>query len=186
MNKKNQYVVNGKISDRFGATADGEVAVYSKDKLIKQGILVGSDQAEMFIQLSRACGVANKRGCKPAEALRIFKKYVPKLIALYDLAVNGQRGAMKIANRAIESTTERSGKKWTVEEDEVLIELASRDNATPMSIATEMGRSPGAIQSRLSQLVGIGRVSQEIAGRFIGTLNGEHVAGIIDGELRKV
>ena len=53
-------------------------------------------------------------------------------------------------------------------------------------VASLFGRTPSAIASRVSYLVGIERVSQEIAGRFVGTLNGQHIHGMIDGELQKV
>lgn len=184
--KKTRGMGSDGISNTFAATDNGETTVFRKDKLIENDVIIGAEQDEMFYQLARACGAADKGGgCKPAEQLRIFRKYVPRLITLYNLAVDVQKGALKNADRAINATTERSGKRWTPEEDEVLVELASRDEESAFSIATKVGRTPGAVQSRLSQLVGIGKISQEIAGRFIGTLNGEHVVGVIDGELTK-
>lgn len=80
---------------------------------------------------------------------------------------------------------ERGGKRWSQEEDEMLIEMAARDDYTIIKLARAFGRTPGAIQSRISMLVGINKISAKVAGRFIGTLNGEHVEGDISGVLRK-
>jgi len=76
-------------------------------------------------------------------------------------------------------------KRWTQEEDEMLIEAATDGTKNIIDLANAFGRTPGAIQSRITKLVGIKRLSEEIAGRFIGTINGEFVKGDIDGTLRK-
>ena len=85
----------------------------------------------------------------------------------------------------IESQQVNQNKRWTDEEDEMLIEMACDDEVSMIDLALFFGRSPGAIQTRITNLVGVGRISQEISGRFVGSINGEHVAGVIEGELRK-
>ena len=80
---------------------------------------------------------------------------------------------------------ERGRKRWTNEEDELLIEMASYDSTTIIDLSKEFGRTPGAIQSRISKLVGIKKLSMEVAGRFIGTLNGELIEGDINGTVSK-
>lgn len=88
-------------------------------------------------------------------------------------------------HRVTENIGERGRKRWTSQDDELLIEMASHDDTTIVDLSQQFGRTPGAIQSRISKLVGIKKMSAEIAGRFIGTLNGEFVEGDIDGTVSK-
>lgn len=80
----------------------------------------------------------------------------------------------------------RNRKRWTAEEDEVLIEIASQGERTLFQLALDMARTPGAVQSRLSYLVGIRRISQQVAGRFVGYVDGEPVDAEIEGVLTSV
>jgi len=74
-------------------------------------------------------------------------------------------------------------KRWTKEADEALIEMICQgDNI--YTIATALGRSPSSIHTRTSKLVGINRISKEIAGEFMGTLNGADIKGRIEGTLK--
>lgn len=83
-------------------------------------------------------------------------------------------------DRVISGQSCRGGKRWSDDEDEILIDSASRD--MPISrISIMLGRTPAAIQTRLSYLVGIKRVSAKVAGRFVGWFNGDQVEGDIDG-----
>ena len=72
------------------------------------------------------------------------------------------------------------GKRWTAEQDELLIEHASQENNI-YGLAQIFGRSPSAIQSRLTYLVGIKRVSKQVAGKFVGIFNGVETSGHING-----
>ena len=83
-----------------------------------------------------------------------------------------------------EGIGDRGRKRWTEEEDELLIEMAARDDVTIINLCKEFGRTPGAIKSHISKLVGIKRLSADIAGRFIGTLDGVEVEGDIEGIVR--
>lgn len=69
--------------------------------------------------------------------------------------------------------------------DDLLISAVCSGNFTPLSLAAAFGRSPSAISSHLSYLVGVKRVSQSIAGRFIGQMNGEEVNADIVGTIYK-
>lgn len=80
---------------------------------------------------------------------------------------------------------ERSRKRWTEEEDNLLIEMAVADGTTTVELARVFGRTPGAIQSRITYLVGIERLSSKVAGRFIGTIDGEQAEVEIDGIVSK-
>lgn len=93
--------------------------------------------------------------------------------------------ALMELDRYEDGYADQSRKRWTEEEDEALIERAACDDSTPIQLAQEFGRSPGAITSRISYLVGIKRVSSKVAGRFIGRIDGQEVEADIDGVLTK-
>lgn len=139
----------------------------------------------VYEQLCRALGINGNSGCSTAEQLRIFKKYVPCLINMYFVQGEALASAGKNEERLYSKTAERSNKRWDKDEDELLVDLVSEGRTSLTQIAISMGRTPAAIQTRLSYLVGIRKITQEIAGRFIGTLNGEDVSGYIDGTFQK-
>lgn len=82
-------------------------------------------------------------------------------------------------------TSRNNNKRWTADEDEKLIELVCAGEWSPIEISTTFGRSIPAIKTRVSKLVGLKRLSAEIAGQFIGTIDGEKVEGRIDGKVYK-
>lgn len=90
-------------------------------------------------------------------------------------------------NERLTQCVDRGRKRWSKEEDEYLIEMVTRDSFNPengfIELAGMFGRTPGAIQSRITYLVGIKRISQNVAGRFEGKINGEEMSGYIDGVL---
>lgn len=185
--KKKKNKSKGNPDDYVGYMSpveNGSATVFKKDKVIEA--CGGVAPQETFEQICKALGYEGYGSCSTSEQLRIFKKYVPKLLSLYLGTHEALCASAKNETRLYNSTAERSRKRWEQDEDEILIELASRDEMSMTELAVTLGRTPGAIQTRLSQLVGIGRVSQAIAGRFIGTLNGENVQGYIDGSIQKV
>lgn len=133
---------------------------------------------ELSFLISRPCKNAHKQ-------LQLYRHWSRKLIEYQFLYQDLLSMANCDYSRILESTQERSRKRWTKEEDELLVDLAADHEMSAMEIATKLGRSPGAITTRLSYLVGIGQLEQSIAGHFIGWLDGEHVSGAINGELRK-
>ena len=182
--KKKQRKASGDgYTGYMSPTKNGVATLFKKDKLIEA--MGGVPVQETFDMLNKALGVEGYGSCTTAEQLRIFKKYVPKLIGVYLGTHEALCASVRTEQRLYEQTSERSGKRWDKDEDETLVEVASRGDMSITELAVTMGRTPGAIQSRLSQLVGIGRISQSIAGRFIGTIDGEHVQGYIDGEVQK-
>ena len=139
--------------------------------------------------VSRAMERVSKALAEPAknpfDELKIYREYVPMIIKwgfgnqeiLQDVLAD---------NRRLTGTPgARSGKRWTSEEDRVLIDLATADDAAIIPIATTLGRSPQAISSRLTYLVGISRVTQEIAGRITGYIDGNPVDGQFVGTITK-
>lgn len=117
--------------------------------------------------------------------LREWKKVGKKMIELLKMQHELISATEDTIQRLDKKSNERAHKKWTNKEDETLIELACRENIKIIDMMTALGRSPMAIKNRLSYLVGVKRVSQEIAGKFIGTLNGANIEGDIRGKLQK-
>lgn len=182
--KKAELKRDASYSNPMAPDNADSLTVLETKKLADSGVPFGFEEGEMYRKLDMALG-ASGRGCSTAEQLRIFKKYVPQLIAKCDSLLIALRASVENQERLHDETMVRSGKRWTESEDEHLIDMAAAGDMTLFELAMTMGRTPGAVQSRISQLVGIGKISQEVAGRFVGTLNGEHVSGIIEGELRK-
>ena len=119
-----------------------------------------------------------------AHQMKVFRKYVPVLIDMYDV-VQQVLSATCEANEELQgSLSARSRKRYTPEEDEAIVEMAASGHTT-VEIALGVGRTPGAVQTRISHLVGIGKISEEIAGRFSGLLDGEFVEGDISGTIYK-
>lgn len=116
--------------------------------------------------------------------LQQFRKMVPDLIKAYCEASELNQNFSKQFDRILEKTEKNKNKRWTEEEENWLIDLVVND--TPIiDISTAMGRSPSAIKSKVSNLVGLKRISQNIAGKFFGTINGEEVTGLIKGTVCK-
>lgn len=108
------------------------------------------------------------------------------ILDAYFLYVDITKQAIKEADR-LQNCVDRNHKRWSQEEDEKLIESVTSDNFNPdggfIDMARMFGRTPGAIQSRITYLVGIKRISQNVAGKFQGKVNGIDTEGYIEGVL---
>ena len=117
---------------------------------------------------------------------KVFKKYVPILLKSYCLISEINDDYTKMFDENCGGEKRKKNKRWTPEEDEMLIEyLCLGETPSQVELALAFGRTPSAIKTRVSQLVGIGRLSQQIAGKFIGTIDGEQVEGKIVGTVMK-
>ena len=87
-------------------------------------------------------------------------------------------------NELTKSVGSNATRRWTDNDDELLIDLICKDMPV-LEIASVFGRTTAAIQTRVSYLVGIRKLSSEIAGKFTGTLNGASIEGNIRGQLIK-
>ena len=119
------------------------------------------------------------------QEIKEWRKIGKQMMAYMETASKGFKNVAKENKRLRDITPERTGKKWTKEEDEILIEMLCDDDTNLIEIATTLGRSVSAISTRCSVLVGIERTKQNISGKFIGKLNGLVVDGTIDGILTK-
>ena len=116
--------------------------------------------------------------------LQQFRKLVPELLKAYSELVEVAGASVKQLERACAKSEQNKNRRWTEEEDHWLIDMVVQDTPA-IEIATTMGRSVTAIKSRVSKLVGLQRISQNIAGKFFGTINGEKISGIIEGTVQK-
>lgn len=113
---------------------------------------------------------------------RRASKILIEMVNVFQIVHDDQNRELEILNG---SGMERDKKRWTPVEDETLVDLASRGTESLMRIAVSLRRSPGAVTSRLTYLVGIRRVSEEIAGRITGFIDGEPVEGFFSGTLAR-
>lgn len=120
-----------------------------------------------------------------AKEIAAYRKYVPVLLRYTEFLDKFSQHTSQTFKRLANDSEEKKHQRWSDVEDEMLIELACREDISMLEMSTAMGRSVPAIKSRLSKLVGIKRLSQEVAGRFIGTINGNHAECVIDGTIYK-
>lgn len=157
------------------------ITLFNRDEMYEALVTNGGDSSVVTDIYAIITHPPKSAHAKIIAYQELLRRAAVRILALEDL-----KDTMLLEIERHESNVgERSRKRWTPEDDELLIETASQDDATIFGMAKQFGRTPGAIQSRISYLVGIKRVSEEIAGRFIGTLNGEFVEGDIDGIVSK-
>lgn len=128
--------------------------------------------------------VCNKDGDNPYKQLQAYKKYVPMLvdwIAFYEAVADY---SFEQIERLINGIDVNKNKRWFPEDEEALIEMVCED-INDVEIAVKFGRSVSAIKTKVSQLVGIGRIDKKVAGRFIGQINGEEIDAMINGTVFK-
>ena len=164
----------------LGMRAVDGTTVYSRDRMLENWQTVQNGRAALM-KLSDLVSQPPKNKFKELQQYRSLAKAVIEYQFVYQDFVNA---CTEEVDRVLSGTSDRSRKRWTDDEDTALIEMAAEDH-TATEIAIMLGRSPGAIQTRLSYLVGVNRVSSQIAGRFIGWLDGEQVEGDIDGVVTK-
>ena len=119
-----------------------------------------------------------------AKEIRVYRKYVPKLILAYKLMTSMAADLSRTLDQLEGSEAAMSGKRWSKDEEESLIDFIAKGHSI-MSVAASFGRTPGSISSKVSQLVGVGRVSQKVAGNFVGRVNGIYTQTFIEGEVTK-
>ena len=140
---------------------------------------------ELVNAAQRLALVSSQRPKSIVEEVRIYRKYVPIMIKAYCAQSEGMKKAAMQIDRFGDVEYDRGNKRWSKEEDETLINLVCEGKDTIHKISTILGRSPGAIQSHISYLVGRKRLTQEVAGKFIGTINGESTEAQICGTIYK-
>ena len=115
------------------------------------------------------------------DELMKFREVVPQIIEY----ANNMRfyvfGLQYLINFLSEDPT-NSNKRWSDEEDNDLVEAVCK-GMNIWDVARCLKRTPGAVSTRLSYLVGVNRISQDIAGKFVGQIDGEQRSANIVGTI---
>lgn len=135
--------------------------------------------------LSKIMSVIRNRPKSIVVELNTYRKYVPVLIKTAFEMQETRNAAIKQIDRFSDDCADKKYKRWTDTEDLMLIDLVCRGDDSIMGVATTMGRTVSAIKTRLSYLVGVKRLSQQVAGKFIGTANGEEFQADLVGTIYK-
>ena len=157
-----------------------EVDVEQREKEFNEH---GESASNVFNTMRQLC--TNGGGQNAFFQLQAFRKTGKMMVDLLRFYQEVAEYAFDQINTLERKSAKNANKKWTKDEDELLIELVTDDDVTDIELMAKFGRSMGAIKTRVSTLVGLNRISQEIAGRFVGTINGEKVEGKIDGTVYK-
>lgn len=160
------------------------------DSLKKDGLLFGNMhtaivQNQKFID---AFGKLYKNVSNPPSnsyiELTNYRKLVPVILQYVEsLAADNDR-YVKMLNRFADDSKEKSHKRWTEQEDNLLIEMVCKDESMPI-LSAALGRTVPAIKTRLTYLVGVKRLSQKVVGKFIGEINGEQTEASLAGTIYK-
>lgn len=116
--------------------------------------------------------------------LNVFRKNVPILLYAFMAMEEETRNVALYALRMETDCEDKSHKRWSKEEDELLIEWVCSD-VSITKISLSLGRTVPAIKTRLTYLVGIKRLSQKVAGKFIGEINGKQSEANLVGTIYK-
>jgi hypothetical protein len=160
-----------KMNDFYNPREDGILA-FNKNELTDE---TGMEIERQLLQL-----LEEPKG-SAFHQLQAWKKLGKKLHKFMKNQNDIIQASVKESQRIYGSTTEKKYKRWTPEEENTLIELVTQPDMTLVQLSTMFGRTPSAIQAKLTNLVGLKRVDRRIAGKFVGNLNGEHVEGFVDG-----
>lgn len=166
---------NGKRADVRPEGLPDEVALYSAEKLKKA--CGGRRPREVVEETLEA--LAHPKNT--AWQLKVLRKNARVLCDVCVVLSETLDDAVRESHRLRGELSARHRKRWTKAEDEALVEMASQEGATAAGLAAIFGRSPQAIATRLSELVGIERTKQTVLGRFVGTIGGAHVEGQAEG-----
>lgn len=142
---------------------------------------VSSPNCEMFVE-SFVDLLRDTHGSSFNE-LDKYRKNIPKLLEyIYQLEKNYVLYRWLLEQHW---TQRQEHKRWSKEEDEFLIEAVCEDDKNESFIAAALQRTPTAIRQRITYLVGAKRLSQKVAGKFIGEINGEQAEANLVGTVYK-
>lgn len=157
------------------------------------GVLVRLNDEDEFFGIKhekglRAYRILDNTICSTPDVvkeIKIFRKYVPELMSDYVRLIKDYNMLIEAAKRQRTDSESKKYKRWTEAEDNELIELVCEPKLSILDISVTMGRTVPSIKTRVSKLVGLKRISQEIAGRFVGSINGIDSDCVLDGTLFK-
>lgn len=116
--------------------------------------------------------------------MKMYDRVASAFLDHLDFTIEMKRELTKELKQERGARPDRNGKRWLDDEDILLIERVAAGDSI-QKIANTFGRTPLAVSGRVSHLVGIKRITEEIAGRIEGYLNGAEVEGVFVGKIRK-
>lgn len=164
------------LSEDYNPLNDG-IAMCNISKLQSKG--------ESYEAVKKISEVLQNRPKSIIEELKIFRTYTRKLLRYIEEREKLLEWALKQNERFENDCDDKKYQRWTNEEDEMLIELVCDETKSLLELSTIMGRTVPAIKTRITKLVGVKRISQNIAGRFFGTIDGEEKEVNLNGTLYK-
>lgn len=170
-------------------TGNAQAQVSADEVLEKNGInaMLESDLDERSLTQKAMSEVMRVLQERPTliEELRVYRKYVPAIVKYCRGIDKLNEQLLTHFERYENGAIDKKYQRWTEEEDNALIELVCAEDMGILELSTTMGRTPSSIKTRISKLVGIRRLSKEVAGRFIGNIDGEYTECQIDGIVTK-
>lgn len=116
--------------------------------------------------------------------MKMYDRVASAFLEHLDFTIEMKRELTKELKQERGARPDRNGKRWLDDEDILLIERVAAGDSI-QKIANTFGRTPLAVSGRVSHLVGIKRITEEIAGRIEGYLNGTEIEGVFVGRIRK-
>ena len=156
---------------------DNGIMLFNADQLQGKG--------ESAYAIKKICDVYYNRPKSIVVEIGIYRKYIPLVLKYIEQQAAIRNAMIKEHSRFYNAKAEKSNKRWTPEEDEILIEQACQDESNMNQLSIIFGRTPSAIQARITYLVGRKRLSQEVAGKFIGYIDGKKQEADIVGTVYK-
>ena len=142
-------------------------------------------KGENYEAMLKISQVIQNRPKSIVEELRIYRSNARKLLKYIEERDKLLKWALEQNSRFENDCDEKKYQRWTSEEDEMLIELVCDEKTSLLELSTIMGRTVSSIKTRITKLVGVKRISQKVAGKFIGSINGEEKEVNISGTLYK-
>ena len=156
---------------------DDGVLLFDSDKLCSRGSTNEAFRALNMVICNRPKSIVVE--------VNTFRKYVPIILRSIIQMNELKKASCTQAERVTTDNNDKKYQRWTENEDKLLIDLVCDGKLSMLQLSTTMGRTVPAIKTRLSYLVGVKRLSQKIAGKFIGTANGEDAELQLEGTLYK-
>ena len=167
--------------ENFGKNENGIIKVPSVSEISEDEIEKAFDEL-FLITLNKA---SNRKQQSSYIEMKKYEKYVPILLYGYCHCCTYREVENEFMDRLCSGKSERANKRWTNEEDNYLIDVVCAGVISLQELSLKMGRTPSAIYTRITHLVGVKRLSQKVAGKFIGEINGEQTEADLVGTVYK-
>lgn len=128
---------------------------------------------------------SNKRSMSPFQAVQLLEGIIKDMLE-YNLKMqeSGRILVEELLDYESGDVFPNRNKRWDDDDDEFLIQHAASGDDV-MELARALGRTPAAIATRLSTLIGIPR-SEFVEKYLDGELDGEEIRGLFKGKMRSL